>query len=100
MDETMVVKFWGVRGSYPVPGIETVRYGGNTACVEVRAGGQMVILDAGTGVINLGRDLSERGRAAGQPLQAALFFSHMHQDHIQGFPFFAPAMDASTRLYI
>lgn len=94
------VRFWGVRGSYPTPGPSTVRYGGNTPCVEVNAGGWTVILDCGTGVIPLGRELLRRSRERKRPLEAVILFSHLHHDHNQGFPFFAPAFVPSTRLHL
>jgi phosphoribosyl 1,2-cyclic phosphodiesterase len=100
MVDELIVKFWGVRGSYPTPGEATVKFGGNTACVEVRAGERTLILDAGTGIIPLGRDLARRARAENRPLEVALFFSHLHHDHTQGFPFFVPAFLPSTRLHI
>src|SRR5438309_10810517 len=86
----MEVTFWGVRGSIPAPGPATVRYGGNTSCVSVRlAGGELVILDCGTGARNLGLQLL--GGPMGQGRGRATFLlSHAHWDHIQGFPFFAP----------
>ena len=90
MSEVMKVKFWGVRGSFPVAGPEVNRYGGNTSCVEVRADdGTLIIIDAGTGIRNLGGALmgSEFGKGQGK---AYIFFSHTHWDHIQGFPFFTP----------
>lgn len=92
----LVVRFWGVRGSYPVPGQDTLRYGGNTACIEIRAKNHVIVLDAGTGLINLGHHLiremqSEVGRSSGQPLVVNLFISHTHHDHVQGLPHFAPA---------
>lgn len=86
----MEIIFWGVRGSIPAPGPETVRYGGNTLCVEVRSKrGKRLILDAGTGLAVLGgRLLTEPfGRGAGD---ATILLSHGHMDHIQGFPFFPP----------
>ncbi len=89
-DEPMEITFWGVRGSIPAPGPETTRYGGNTLCVEVRsATGKRIILDAGTGLSVLGGRLlgEEFGRGQGE---AAIFLSHAHMDHIQGFPFFPP----------
>jgi len=82
------VRFWGTRGSIPTPGRRTNRYGGNTSCVEVRAGDGLFILDGGTGLRELGVDLMRRGTG---PLRGHLLFSHMHWDHIQGFPFFVPA---------
>jgi len=97
-NENMTIKFWGVRGSHPAPGADTVQFGGNTPSVEVRAGEHTIIFDAGTGIIPLGRDLLRR--AAGKPLNLTLVFSHMHHDHTQGFPFFAPAFVPSTRLHI
>jgi phosphoribosyl 1,2-cyclic phosphodiesterase len=98
MDDKFTIRFWGVRGSYPAPGNATVRYGGNTACVEVTAGGRTIILDAGTGIIPLGRDLVRR--AGGKPLETLLLVSHLHHDHTQGFPFFVPAYIPSTRLHV
>lgn len=84
----MKVKFWGTRGSIATPEPEYMRYGGNTACVEVRAAdGELIILDAGTGIRRLGQALL--AEAAG-PRQGSLIISHFHWDHIQGFPFFAP----------
>jgi phosphoribosyl 1,2-cyclic phosphodiesterase len=100
MNDNFTVKFWGVRGSHPTPGPQTVYYGGNTACVEVRAGGYTIILDAGTGIIPLGRDLLARARQGGQPTRAVLLFSHLHHDHTQGFPFFVPAYNPAARLHL
>jgi phosphoribosyl 1,2-cyclic phosphodiesterase len=83
------VHFWGTRGSIPSPGPHTVRYGGNTPCVEVRTeDGWLIILDAGTGIRDLGRSLLER--ANGAPIAGDIFLTHAHWDHIQGIPFFAP----------
>jgi phosphoribosyl 1,2-cyclic phosphodiesterase len=81
-----VVQFWGVRGSIPAPSSETVRYGGNTSCVEMRVGGKRLIFDGGTGLRVLGEHLIKQ-----MPVEAYLFFTHSHWDHIQGFPFFKPA---------
>ncbi|MBN2386406.1 MAG: MBL fold metallo-hydrolase [Anaerolineales bacterium] len=100
MKEPFTVKFWGVRGSHPVPGGQTVRYGGNTACVEVRLGERILILDAGTGIIPLGRELARRAAQAGQPPAVTLLLSHLHHDHIQGFPFFVPAYLPGARLQV
>lgn len=83
------VRFWGTRGSIPSPGPKTVRYGGNTPCVELRtADGWLVILDAGTGIRDLGRHLLEKSN--GSPVRGDIFLTHAHWDHIQGIPFFAP----------
>ena len=96
MSEELRIKFWGVRGSYPAPGAETVKYGGNTASVEIRAGERTIILDAGTGIIPLGRELARTKRAS----EIMLLFSHLHHDHTQGFPFFVPAYMPNARLHI
>lgn len=80
------VRFWGVRGSIPSPGPKTQRYGGNTPCVEIRCGDELLIFDLGTGVKWLGDEMV----AAGGPLRASIFLSHYHYDHLQGLPFFTP----------
>lgn len=85
------VKFWGVRGSIPVPGSSTVGYGGNTSCVEVRGNGEIIILDAGTGLRELGISLEEE--FGDHPIHPTLLITHFHWDHIQGLPFFRPAYD-------
>lgn len=90
-------RFWGVRGSYPTPGPQTVRYGGNTSCVEVEAGTQTIILDAGSGIIGLGRDLLRR-HEDDAPLAVSLFITHGHGDHLVGLPFFAPLYEERTHL--
>jgi phosphoribosyl 1,2-cyclic phosphodiesterase len=82
----MKITFWGVRGSIPTPGPDTVEVGGNTSCIEVRCGKHLLIFDGGTGLRLLGNKLLRE-----MPVEAHLFFSHVHWDHIQGFPFFAPA---------
>jgi len=96
----MRVKFWGVRGSLPVPGPKTERYGGNTSCVEVRsAAGTRIIIDAGTGVRRLGKDLMHEEFERGQG-KAHVLISHTHWDHIQGLPFFAPLYQKGNHLYV
>jgi phosphoribosyl 1,2-cyclic phosphodiesterase len=96
----MRVRFWGVRGSLPVPGMKTERYGGNTSCVEVRsAAGTRVVVDAGTGIRKLGKELTQ---AEGDPAKTNvhLLISHTHWDHIQGLPFFSPLYQQGSRLHV
>ncbi len=85
----MKIRFWGTRGSIASPGKSTVRYGGNTSCVEVRIDGHILVFDAGTGIRNLGNQLIKEFDT--KPVTVHLFISHTHWDHIQGFPFFIPA---------
>ena len=92
------LKFWGVRGSIPTPGPGTVHYGGNTSCIEVRADGQIIILDAGTGLRLLGRELV--AEFDNQPLHLTLLLTHTHWDHIQGLPFFLPVYKPQNQLHI
>ena len=87
---TITFRFWGVRGSIASPGPSTVRYGGNTPCVEIRAGGRLIVFDGGTGLRELGLSLV----AQEEPIEADLFLTHLHWDHIQGIPFFSPAFEA------
>jgi len=87
-----------VRGSIATPGAGTVRYGGNTSCIEVRHGGEIIILDAGTGLRQLGRALLEEFKD--RPLNLTLLLSHTHWDHIQGLPFFAPIYEERCHLRI
>lgn len=94
---SFIVKFWGTRGSIPTPGSGTAKYGGNTSCVEIRCGQTLLICDAGTGIRELGLDLTRRGAGA---ITAHMFFSHAHWDHIQGFPFFTPAYDAANTFHV
>jgi phosphoribosyl 1,2-cyclic phosphodiesterase/CheY-like chemotaxis protein len=92
------VKFWGVRGSIPVPGSSTVGYGGNTSCVEVRAEGEIIILDAGSGLRELG--LALEAEFGARPIRLTLLISHTHWDHIQGLPFFGPAWEERNSLRV
>lgn len=92
------VKLWGTRGSIPTPGPSTQRYGGNTACVEIRTDRALFICDGGTGLRELGVDLL--GRAPDRPIVGHMLFSHPHWDHIQGFPFFEPAYQPENVFYI
>jgi phosphoribosyl 1,2-cyclic phosphodiesterase len=84
-DHKMRVTFWGVRGSIPTPGRDFIKYGGNTACVEVRCGDTIIICDAGTGMRDLGSSLSKEFK--GRNVSLHILISHTHWDHIQGFPF-------------
>ena len=92
----MRIRFWGVRGSIASAGASTAVVGGNTSCVEVRAGGEHLVLDAGTGLRALGDSLMK----GGEPVNVALLVSHFHWDHIQGLPFFAPAYVAGNRVTV
>lgn len=100
------VKFRGVRGSYPIANKDYLKYGGNTSCVEVKVGSHLIIIDAGTGLIDLGSELMQEHIASGsnfydrKPIKATLLLSHIHQDHIQGFTFFKPSHVPSTILNI
>src|ERR1041385_6576858 len=92
------LKVWGVRGSIPVPGSATIRYGGNTTCVEVRADGEIIVLDAGTGIRSLGLALEKE--FGSQPIALTLLITHVHWDHIQGFPFFVPSYNDKNQIRI
>lgn len=93
-----ILRFWGVRGSIPTPGRETAAVGGNTSCVEVRVGEQVLVLDAGSGIRRLGQALMRE--FGNRPLALTMLVTHTHWDHIQGFPFFLPAYSpkASVRI--
>ena len=92
------VRFWGVRGSIATPGPDTAYYGGNTTCIEVRADGEIIILDAGTGIRPLGLRLINEFKS--KPMRATVLLTHTHWDHIQGFPFFIPAYNPKNQLRI
>lgn len=92
----MRLKVWGCRGSLPTPGAETVTYGGNTSCVEVCLdNGTVLVLDAGTGIVELGLELADRGAPSVQ-----LFLTHLHLDHVEGLRFFAPMWNPAVELDI
>ena len=90
----MTITFWGVRGSTPAPGAEFSRYGGHTTCVSVTADGRTLILDAGTGIRPLGRSL------LGCDDEIFVLLTHLHADHLFGFPFFAPLYESSRRIHL
>ena len=90
----MQIRFWGTRGSIAQPGPATLRYGGNTSCIEVRAAdGTLIVVDCGTGAHALGKQLA----ASPEPVHGSLLIGHTHWDHIQGFPFFAPLFVPHSR---
>lgn len=92
----MKFKFWGVRGSIPAPGPQTVRYGGNTTCIEVRTDRDtLLVLDCGTGIFPLGQSL-----AAAESVEAHLLITHSHWDHINGLPMFEPLFESKTRCHV
>lgn len=92
---SLSARCWGTRGSLPSPGHHTVRFGGNTSCLEVRADDRVMIFDAGSGIRHLGERLVAQGEVA-----AELFLSHFHWDHIQGLPFFRPLYTPETRMRV
>ena len=100
------VKFRGIRGSYPTPDKNFLNYGGNTSCIEVRAGKHLIILDAGTGIISLGNELLRQHIASADdlfertPLYATILLSHLHSDHIQGLNFFKPLNILTSKIKI
>jgi phosphoribosyl 1,2-cyclic phosphodiesterase len=95
-EDALRVRFWGVRGSIPTPGPDTVGVGGNTACVEVCGGGSRVVLDAGTGLRGLGNALV----AAGEHRDVTVLLSHVHWDHVMGLPFFTPIYMPGVKLNV
>ena len=100
------LKFRGVRGSYPIANKDFLKYGGNTACVEVNAGGHKIILDAGTGMIDAGNELTQQYITSAYnpqeriPINVTVLLSHIHQDHVQGFTFFKPLHIDSTKVNV
>jgi phosphoribosyl 1,2-cyclic phosphodiesterase len=96
----MDIKFWGVRGSIPCPGSATIRYGGNTACLELNLKSieRRIIIDAGSGSRELGNKMM--AEFAGKAIQAEIFLTHTHWDHIMGFPFFTPIYIPSSQFTI
>lgn len=94
-DPSFFVRFWGVRGSVPAPGPDTVIYGGNTSCIEIRCDNHILIFDAGSGFRLLGRHLLNE-----ECTDFNLFFSHCHYDHINGLPFFLPLYNVKTNMSI
>jgi phosphoribosyl 1,2-cyclic phosphodiesterase len=94
----MKVRFWGTRGSIATPGPSTMRYGGNTSCVELRSGKHIIVFDAGTGIRELGNQLLKE--FSSEPLTIHVFISHTHWDHIQGFPFFLPAYEPKNTIHL
>ena len=94
----MKVRFWGVRGSIPSPGASTIRYGGDTTCIEMKVGTETIVFDAGSGIRPLGLKLM--GEAQGEAIKIHLFITHTHWDHIQGFPFFVPAFIPNNHIMI
>jgi phosphoribosyl 1,2-cyclic phosphodiesterase len=90
MSNPFEITFWGVRGTMPTPGPDTLKYGGHTSCVEMRCGERRLIFDAGSGIAGLGRDASLQ--------DVDLFLSHTHIDHIMGFPFFGPVFREGVKL--
>ncbi len=98
MKTELIVKFWGVRGSIPTPGVQYIKYGGNTPCVEVRlSDDRLFIFDAGTGIRELGRNIIKRGK---KKIKVYIFLSHFHWDHIQGLPFFLPSYMKGNEIII
>ena len=94
----MKLRFWGTRGSLATPGPTSLRYGGNTSCVELRTrAGTLIIFDCGTGARNLGLDLLQSG---GEEIQGSILVGHTHWDHIQGFPFFEPLFQAEHEWHV
>jgi ribonuclease BN (tRNA processing enzyme) len=100
ISEKMLITFWGTRGSISTPGARTEKYGGNTPCVFITHGDTSIILDAGTGIRDLGYDLMRQVQQSRKNMKLHLLLSHTHWDHIQGLPFFSPAYMRGTKLTI
>lgn len=96
MSSDFSVKFWGVRGSCPTPGKQTIIFGGNTPCIEITIGDKILIMDAGTGIRELGLNLQQNNKE----LNIDIFITHTHWDHIQGFPFFSPIYESNNKFTI
>lgn len=92
----MIIRFWGTRGSIPVPGKNTLKYGGNTPCVEICCGEDYIILDAGSGIRELGNEIIRKNDSK----RIHIFLSHYHWDHIQGILFFKPLYDRRFEIFI
>lgn len=88
------VKFWGVRGSYPTPGESSIKYGGNTTCIEIQTDNEILIIDAGTGIVNLGKELLNEKKFK----NINIIFTHTHKDHTEGFSSFLPAFNGQYRI--
>ena len=89
------IDFWGVRGSVPSPGPNTIRYGGNTSCVSITIDNKILILDAGTGIRKLGSNIIDN-----KDMDIFVIITHTHWDHIQGFPFFTPIYQPGRLVYM
>ncbi len=106
MDNKFKIKFRGVRGSYPTPKANFLKFGGNTSCVEVNLGGNLVVLDAGTGIVDLGNELvrehilSSPNPPERKTIEATILLSHVHQDHIQGLQFFKPVFIRGSKINV
>lgn len=99
MNTKFTLRFWGTRGSYPVPGKSTLYFGGNTACIEVQVKNNLLIFESGTGIIKLGEKLAGITKKS-KPLTASIFITHTHHDHMQGLAFFTPAYQPHNTIYI
>ncbi len=106
MTNKFKIKFRGVRGSYPTPKANFLAFGGNTSCVEVNLGNNLVVLDAGTGIVDLGTELvrehilSSSNPSEREPICATILLSHVHQDHIQGLQFFKPVFVRGSKINV